>query len=519
MVLIYVAGLALAGLYFRNALNTDAVAYLRLAEYYSQAKWNLAISGYWGPMASWIMALLLKFGCSPLAAGRVFMGLSAVVFFAGCLAVYRSFQLPDGWVDTGVALAVLVGVYWSVRFITPDLLLGGLIGLATSRQLAESGFRTIPASAGAGLLWGVAYLTKAIAFPVAILATVIIAALLLRNHSLERRLLLRNVVVTLLAFGLVAGPWAFVLSFKYHSLTFSTAPKISHALTGPPDVDRYHPFARAFHPPAPGRVTDWEEPSLMAYRYWSPFESPAYARHQIKVLGENVFLCLVVLASVNLAGPVLLLFWIFRRVRSGSRLTLEKWEWALIVPVLLFVLYLPCQVVLAEQRFFYAAFPFLFAASVCWVAQKRGPQNPLPVVIPERTAWWCIVPGIVLPLAVTVFVLGNSPKLAGDCAVDLAGRMERAHLAAPMAGSGMIPGGRTGLYLAFLVNQPWYGDELQPSAASFKASGARLAVVTRGSELDAALNKDSAFANLDPQLFASPGEAGRCRVKLYQLNP
>jgi len=30
----YFAGLAVLGFYFRNALNTDAVAYLRIASYY-----------------------------------------------------------------------------------------------------------------------------------------------------------------------------------------------------------------------------------------------------------------------------------------------------------------------------------------------------------------------------------------------------------------------------------------------------------------------------------------------------
>ncbi|HAV63065.1 MAG TPA: hypothetical protein DCY13_11965, partial [Verrucomicrobiales bacterium] len=33
----------------RFVLNTDAVAYLRLAEYYATGRTELMISGYWGP--------------------------------------------------------------------------------------------------------------------------------------------------------------------------------------------------------------------------------------------------------------------------------------------------------------------------------------------------------------------------------------------------------------------------------------------------------------------------------------
>ena len=42
--------LAILGWYFRHALNPDAVAYLRIASYFSEGKFDLAVSGYWGPL-------------------------------------------------------------------------------------------------------------------------------------------------------------------------------------------------------------------------------------------------------------------------------------------------------------------------------------------------------------------------------------------------------------------------------------------------------------------------------------
>jgi hypothetical protein len=39
---------------------------------------------------------------------------------------------------------------------------------------------------------------------------------------------------------------------KYHKLTFSTTAAIAHAVVGPPDVDRYHPFGL----PSTGRNLD-----------------------------------------------------------------------------------------------------------------------------------------------------------------------------------------------------------------------------------------------------------------------
>jgi len=514
--LTYSMGLVLLGLHFQHALNTDAVAYLRIASYYAAGKWDLAVSGYWGPLASWFMAVFLKLGVSPLAAGRGFMGVSAIVFLWGCVAVFRTSQLPEKWELTGAVLAALSGLYWSVQFITPDLFLGGLIGLAVSRQLAGPGLQTTSGAIRAGLWWGLACLTKAVAFPLAILATLAFGALALRNDPLNRRPLLRNLALIFLALGLVAGPWVLTLSLKYRTPTFSTTPRISHALTGPPDTDRYHPFARQLRPPAPGRITDWEEPSRMDYRYWSPFESPAYAWHQLKVIGRNIFICLALLTSLNVAWPALILSVASPRTRRRiDAAALRILENSLVVPFLLLILYLPCYVTWTEQRFFYAAFPFVFTALAQWAVHGRETSRRQ---ASEATWWWWAVLGGIAPLAAAVLVAGDAPKMAGDYAADLARRVESANQAGPVAGSGALPGGRAGLYLAFLLNQPWYGDELHPSPASLSTCGARLVVVTRRSQLASALDQDPAFVNLDRQLFAGPTEAVRYPLIVYQIN-
>src|SRR5262245_19813753 len=84
--LAHLAGLALLGWHFRHALNTDAVAYIRIASYYAEGNTSLAVSGYWGPLLSWIMAGFLKCGVSPLLAARFAMAVSAMVFLWGCVA-------------------------------------------------------------------------------------------------------------------------------------------------------------------------------------------------------------------------------------------------------------------------------------------------------------------------------------------------------------------------------------------------------------------------------------------------
>ena len=120
-------------------------------------------------------------------------------------------------------------------------------------------------------------------------------------------------------------------------------------------------------------------------------------------------------------------------------------------------------------------------------------------------------------MVAAVFVIGATPKIAGDCAAELANRLARANVSGPVAGSGMLPGGRAGLYVAYLLDQPWYGDKPQARPADFQASGARLVIAVRGSELAGALAEDGAFADLDSRLFAGPAEAAQFPLKAFEV--
>lgn len=514
----YLAGLLWIGWYFHNALNTDAVAYLRIASYYASGKLDLAITGYWGPLLSWLMALPIKAGLPDLVVARGVMVLSALVFLGGCMALYRVLVLSPKWLLTGAILAAACGLYWSVRFITPDLLLAGLVAFAMSLLLkAEDSSRNWNDFL-AGVIWGLAYLAKAVALPLGVLTMFSLAVIHFAEGAQIRRFWLGKTLLALVGFAVVAGPWVFILSLKYGRPTFSTSAAISHAITGPADMERYHPFARIFHKPEPGRITSWEEPSRMPYHYWSPLASPAYAWHQLKILLRNIVVCLILLTSLEVAWLIPAFYLISQILPKNS--PNKGWPAqmrVLLVPLLLEVLYLPTSVNLAEQRFFYPAFPFLFAAVALWANQAfRHPSTDPPSTQQERT-WWLAVLGALAPLLTTIVLLGNSPKYAGDYAVDLARRLQAANLAGPIAGSGLLPGGRSGLYVAFLINQPWYGDEENATPESLRSSGARLVVVIRQSQLARELDRAPGFTNGDAALFENQLQSARFPLQVYAV--
>src|SRR5206468_1671083 len=165
---VQIIALAAAGWINRQALNPDGVAYMRIASYYAAGRMDLAISGYWGPLLSWLLVPWLKAGVTAVVAARIVMALSAVYFLWASWRVFVLFGLqgkPLNWALWSVAA---VSVPWSVENITPDLLLGALLGHAFSGMTTARWLERPAAAWRSGLCCGLAYLAKGVAFPVAL---------------------------------------------------------------------------------------------------------------------------------------------------------------------------------------------------------------------------------------------------------------------------------------------------------------------------------------------------------------
>ncbi|HON07136.1 MAG TPA: hypothetical protein PLW02_03435, partial [Verrucomicrobiota bacterium] len=96
-----IAGILILGVIFRFSMNTDAVAYLRIGQYYADANFDLAINGYWGPLFSWLLVPFLKIGIPPLISARILMALSAILFYFACDYFFKRSNLREEWGAAG----------------------------------------------------------------------------------------------------------------------------------------------------------------------------------------------------------------------------------------------------------------------------------------------------------------------------------------------------------------------------------------------------------------------------------
>jgi len=90
-------------------------------------------------------------------------------------------------------------------------------------------------------------------------------------------------------FVIIASVWVCVLSTKYGNVTISPKGGIAHAIVGPADKDRRHPFfvGGLYKPRDPYAIHIFEDISDVQFETWSPFESKEYFIHQLNLIKDN----------------------------------------------------------------------------------------------------------------------------------------------------------------------------------------------------------------------------------------
>ncbi|MDP7584230.1 MAG: hypothetical protein QF920_00380 [Verrucomicrobiota bacterium] len=494
-------------------LNTDAIAYMRVAEYWSVGNLGFAVNGYWGPLLSWLMVPFLWLGVEPLLAGKLAMLISGAVFFHGSLFLVRSVGLRsiDELIVAWVLALTIPG--WMSNHVTPDLLVAGLMAFALGQAVSRDWLANRRRAFGTGATWGLAYLAKAVALPVGVVVSVLLALCWRLGQAENRQAAWRQLGVALGLLALVAAPWITVLSLKYDKPTFSTSGPIAHAIVGPGnDRPAPHPFGSTIYQPEPGRVTAWEDPSRMGYDYWSPFASGENFSHQLSLIGRNaktVFQFLAVFDGIGAllgwfgVGTLVFGLALFAKRPWAKNWLADRWRWMVIPLICLGGIYLPVYVMPVDLRYFYLFLPLIMILTLGLVSQFFANN-------------W--LTGFVLSSLFLLPLLWRSPSRSpvGSFAQDLAKRMESAGKVGPIVGSTFVSseGHRLGLYVAWHLGQPWFGDVRPASLEAYKHSGARFAIAIGGSPLAKQLDADPAFKHVSAKL----GEKGSLQVYEVQAS-
>jgi hypothetical protein len=257
----------------RERCNSDGVCYLHRAMLLVSGDVYNSITGYWSPGLTWSCVPLLILRIDPLHAIHMALFFWAGIYVATTQWLIRSF-LRDRpmWVAGAGAAVALTAVRYSTPIITPDVLIAALLMLY---------FYLAPRRPGAaGATAALAYLAKAYAMPFFLLHFPLMV--------LARRAGWSALLRGLLAFGILAGPWVGILSWKYGRLTFTTATTRNRFMQDVSPLDVFQKDPDIAHVPPDPFFNIMEVTDLDPWPAWSPFDSADHFAHQVHIAAEHV---------------------------------------------------------------------------------------------------------------------------------------------------------------------------------------------------------------------------------------
>lgn len=371
-------------------MNADGICYMNIASLYQRGEFSAAINGFWSPLYSILIAIAFKvIPTSPYFESAVVHGLNFLIYL-GAFAAFRFFLAnlrATQAVSTGadsheffsVSFSVAVEIilahalfFWAMLAlielysVTPDILVALLVFLAAGLSLKVRRTGNVAGYVGLGVVLGIAYLAKAVMFPIGITMCVFCAVPAPVSAATKRSML------ALAGFFLVASPQLVAMSRLAGHLSYGEAGKIAYAhevnlvpmkwVGDPPGSGTpVHPMRLISQTPpafefATSDVT-MSYPASDQLAYWAQGVRPHFsAQEQLRVTARIVKWYIDKFKLLVFAA--LLLYLLKRRTKTTYV--------SLIVPALAtFALY---SLVHAEPRFVGA---WVVVLSLCFIASLR----------------------------------------------------------------------------------------------------------------------------------------------------
>ena len=378
----------------RFNMNPDGISYLDIGDAYWRGDWHNAINAYWSPLYSWILGFFLKV-LKPSAYWEYplvhLVNFLIYVAALGCFEFFLTTFISEcrrhraksssseigfsepSWRLLGYSLFVSTSILMiGLGLVTPDVCVAASVYAASGIVLRIRREATLGTCAALGAVLGLAYLSKAVMFP---LAFVFLAAAFYRNRSKLRR----DVAVAVLLLAGVAGPFIATLSHSKQRLTFGDVGPIAYEICVdgvdifiPSGAEVKHPVHKIlsfpatyeFAKPVGGVYPLWFDPT-----YWHDGLRPHwYLKKQLDAIRFAGLLYFWILTTFQLHIVALfsLLLLIAPRPWQCCRRMAREWPLALpgLIPVGLYSL------VYAEPR--YLA-PFVI---LLWLAGFSGLRFP-----------------------------------------------------------------------------------------------------------------------------------------------
>lgn len=290
----------------RFYMNADGVSYLNLSDIFARGDWSGAVNGYWSPLYPLVLSLPRRLiGSSTYWEAPIVHGVNLLLylgsfacfqFFLRQLSVFQQRRAVAGAKATIIdftrpvaALCAYSLFLWSALVLiglavaTPDMLLAGIVYLIAGAILSIRNNPRLVSFVVVGILLGVAYLTKAVMFPIGL-----IIAMTCGLGTGTPRVIISRTILTMAVFLAVSTPEIIAVSRLTGHLSYGEAGTLAYArlvnqvpqwwIGKPPGSGvPSHPIRQIHEQPAAYEFSSPE--TSFSYPFW---DQPAYWANGIR---------------------------------------------------------------------------------------------------------------------------------------------------------------------------------------------------------------------------------------------
>jgi hypothetical protein len=289
----YVICALIFGFAYKYAINPDGVSQLRLAGYLAEGEFLRSVTSGLSPLTIWLISIFLYFGFDGLTGARIAIALGGAGMLLCSWFLALRFYLSGSMRFIAVLIAALLISFWTIQFISADIFVAALTLCYVYLVTDPDTISKRKLSFVCGVVGGLSYLAHHYALPFFLVHFPLL--LFIRGYFGRDReeYPWRKVFISwgsgMAGFLIITLAWIGILSAKYGHLTITAKGGAAHAVVGPKDIDRRHPFfvGGLFKPRDEYALHVFEDTSEVEFKTWSPFENKEYFIHQFKVIKDN----------------------------------------------------------------------------------------------------------------------------------------------------------------------------------------------------------------------------------------
>lgn len=301
-------------------INTDGISYIHIAQNYIDGRFSDAINGLWSPLFSWFLIPFLMIGDDKI---QVLFSLKLISLIIGIFTFIGVYLLCDQLkFDNKLKIATLVTLipftlYFAFNKTTPDLLVLTILIFYLRVILDKRYLHSLKMGLLAGFLGALAYLAKSYVFAFFSVQFVIINIDYWLKFKKNRKIIMKNFILGLVAFLCISGIWVGLISDKYDKLTIGTASTFNYGIFGPqsPGPPIYYD---GLMKPQDDAMSVWDDPSYIKVVEWSPFSSIENFDYQLQIISYNLVETIKIIESFSILSILIILLAFFLINKSSN---------------------------------------------------------------------------------------------------------------------------------------------------------------------------------------------------------